>query len=287
ETWAACPVKWLVERHLDPGALEPDAEPLARGALVHEVLEATLVRLREATGSARVTVATLPEARRLAAEELQARCGAFPLSGHEPTARASLRRLLREIERYLAFEAEAGGSWEPLHLEWRFGFEDEADGPPPLRLGDGAVTVRGVIDRIDVDASGTRAVVRDYKTGAVHPVAAWERDVRLQIALYLLAVRRLLGLEVVAGVYQPLRRADLRGRGIVLEGPGEEALGPGGFVPTDVQGAEDFEERLAWAEEHAVALAGELRAGALVPHPERCSSRGGCSYPGICRSVDS
>src|SRR5262249_32335212 len=29
EQWVSCPVKWFVERLLEPGAFEPDAEPLA------------------------------------------------------------------------------------------------------------------------------------------------------------------------------------------------------------------------------------------------------------------
>jgi RecB family exonuclease len=274
-------VRWLVEKHLSPDALEPDAEPLARGRLAHAVLEATLKGLRARTGSARVTPRVLPEARGLAGAALAELCGAFPLSGHEPTARTGLRRLEREIERYLTWESEAGGTWEPTHLELRFGFEDAE--LEPLVLGDGAAQVHGVIDRIDVDPGGTRAVVRDYKTAAVWAVGAWEREARLQVALYMLAVRRLLGLEVVAGVYQPLRGADLRPRGLVLADAGESALGEAAVVGPDVRDGQDFEERLERAEEQAVALAGALHAGALAPQPERCGTRG-CLYPGICRS---
>jgi RecB family exonuclease len=282
EAWAACPVRWLVERHLSPEPLEPDAEPLARGSLAHAVLEATLQGLRAETGSARLKPANLTEARRLARAALEERCGALPLSRHEPTARASLRRLLRELERYLAWEAEAGGAWEPRHLELRFGFED--GGLPPLVLGDGAVRIHGVIDRVDVDPSERVALVRDYKSSVVYPVAAWERDVRLQVALYMLAVRRLLGLEVVGGVYQPLRGRDLRPRGLVRAGMGEVALGGHAVVDTDVKDDEAFEERLAWAERHGVEVAAELHAGALAPRPDRCFGSRGCQYPGICRS---
>ncbi len=36
ESYADCPVKWLVERELRPEPLEPEAEPLARGSLMHD-----------------------------------------------------------------------------------------------------------------------------------------------------------------------------------------------------------------------------------------------------------
>ena len=54
-TVGGCPVKWFVERLLRGEELGPDAEPLARGSLTHAALKLTLERLRERTGSARIT----------------------------------------------------------------------------------------------------------------------------------------------------------------------------------------------------------------------------------------
>jgi hypothetical protein len=34
----SCPARWLVERMLRPGDLDPDPEPLARGGLAHAAL---------------------------------------------------------------------------------------------------------------------------------------------------------------------------------------------------------------------------------------------------------
>ena len=95
----------------------------------------------------------------------------------------------------------------------------------------------------------------------------------------MLAVRELLGLNPVAGFYQPLRGDDLRARGVFLEGA------PVGTrpVPTDARTAAELEEVLAEAQQRAVALAGRLRSGELTPCPQTCS-RDGCQYPGICRS---
>ena len=103
EAWLACPVKWLVEQRLRPERLEPDAVQLVRGSLSHLVLEETLRRLREETGSARVTPATLDRARELVAGAIEARRARGRCSRpHEPTTRAELWRLEREICRYLA-----------------------------------------------------------------------------------------------------------------------------------------------------------------------------------------
>ncbi len=59
-----------------------------------------------------------------------------------------------------------------------------------------------------------RVIVRDYKSGArrdTWPVARWLSDRQIQVALYMIAVQRLLEVRVVAGFYQPLAGEDLRG----------------------------------------------------------------------------
>ena len=155
---------------------------------------------------------------------------------------------------------------------------------PALTLGEGPdeVTVRGVIDRVDVDPGGSgRAIVRDYKTGSVRPDyagARWRDDRQLQVALYMLAVRRLIGVDPIAGLYQPLGGNDLRPRGVFLEG----APVPNTVVPNDARTDEQLDEVLADAAARAVALATQLRSGELKPCPQTCS-RDGCRYPGICR----
>ena len=38
ETYGDCPVKWLVERELQPARFEPDPDPIVRGSYMHAVL---------------------------------------------------------------------------------------------------------------------------------------------------------------------------------------------------------------------------------------------------------
>jgi RecB family exonuclease len=138
-----------------------------------------------------------------------------------------------------------------------------------------------VIDRVDVDPSGTKAIVRDYKTGSTRPEyqgARWQADQQLQVPLYMLAVRELLGLTPVAGLYQPVGGNDLRARGVF-----EQNEAPGNcLVANDGRDSGGIEEELNAARATAVALAARLREGELTPCPETCS-RDGCRYPAICR----
>jgi RecB family exonuclease len=202
-----------------------------------------------------------------------------------------VRAIEADIGRFLALEASSGAKWPPGGLELRFGFEDEeeaAESLPALELS-GGVRVRGVIDRVDIEpATGKgadmprRAIVRDYKTGATraeYQGARWEVDQRLQVPLYMLAVRELLSLDPVAGFYQPIGGDDLRPRGVFVEGApvGCEVL------RTDARESEGVHAELEAAARRAAELAAGLRAGLLEPRPDTCS-RGGCAYPGICRA---
>ncbi len=283
EAYADCPVKWLIERELQPQPLTPEPEPMTRGNVMHDVLERLLREL-----AAPLTPATLAQARSILdrlLSELAAGDGQRLAPGSPEVVRAgALRSIEADLRRYLEHEARRADGWRPQGLELRFGFEsDERDSLPPLELGDGPdrVLVRGMIDRVDVDDSG-HAVVRDYKSGTRRPgwaAANWAAERQLQVALYMLVVRELVGLEPVAGFYQPLRGDDLRARGVFVKGTAAGA----GAVGTDARDPAEVQALLADAAERAVALAASLRSGSLTPCPQTCS-RDGCSYPAICRS---
>ena len=276
EAYASCPVKWLVEKYLQPESFEPDSEPLARGSVAHAVLEATLTALRERTGSARLTPQSLPLARELLLAELGRREPELRLSTVPARARSGLRRLEADLLRYLRKSAERPSALEPAHLELSFGGRD--DDHAAVALGDG-LRLRGRIDRVDVAADGGAAVI-DYKGSQGHPFAKWEQGRRLQVALYMLAVRELLGARPVAGIYQPLGGTQ-KARGIALNDSGlEDAVAKNDRVDED-----ELQATLERMRELAVEAAGALRDGRLEPHPERCHWRdgGGCSYPTICR----
>jgi ATP-dependent helicase/DNAse subunit B len=278
EAYARCPVRWLVDRDLQPERLAPDAEPLTRGSCVHAVLEHVLARLdwplrKEA----------LPAAGEIVREVVAEIAPRFVLGRGAAAQAAAAHEIEWDVRRLLAHEARAGGTFVPAHLELAFGMDDEG-ALPALELGAGALRLRGQIDRVDLDAAG-RALVRDYKSGRRSPswpVARWGVDDQLQVALYMVAVRELLRREPVGGVYQPLRGEDLRARGVVRDDADLGAL----LVDTDVRSREALEAALDAAAARACELAAQLRAGALAPTPETCTPAGGCVHPGICRVPD-
>jgi RecB family exonuclease len=253
-------VRWLVERVLKPRRLDPDPEPMTRGSLAHSVLEQALKSLKAETGSARLT----PETRDAAHRHLGLAVDAVRRSRAGALARAGVRALEVELGRWLDSECEHGPGYEPEWLEWTF------DG---LELA--GVTVAGRVDRIDVGPGG--AIVRDYKASKGFPQAKWAADGHLQAALYALAARELLGLDVAGAVYQPLRN-DLRPRGAIREGDAAT-----GLMANDVLDAGAWEALLAQLRAEAEDAARRLRGGELVPCPEDCTPRG-CAYPGICRA---
>ena len=193
QLWTACPVRWFVERMLRPGQLDPEAEPLARGALAHAALRDTLAGLCLETGSARLTPRSLPRARELLAQALEENEERHQLSV-APERRPGFRRRLRaDLDRYLQHAAEQESPLEPARLELGFGSapggepgEEGEQELPAVDLG-GGVLMRGRIDRVDEDGAG-RAVVYDYKASSAPPVARWLGEGNLQVALYMHAV---------------------------------------------------------------------------------------------------
>lgn len=276
ETYARCPIRWLIERELAPERFEPDPEPMVRGSCIHRVLERVLAEL-EWPLTPDVLAEAAEAVERIVAEEAPR----FVLGRGAAAQAAAAHEIASDVRRLLAHEAAGGGAFRPEQLELRFGMGEGT--LPALVLGDGALNLRGVIDRVDLDRAG-RALVRDYKSGRPGkgwPVAKWQVEDQLQIALYMVAVRELLRCEPVGGVYQPLRGEDLRARGVVRD----DADAGTAVFDTDRRTSDELAAELDAAAARACELAARLRAGELAATPETCSP-GGCAYPGICRAVD-
>jgi ATP-dependent helicase/DNAse subunit B len=277
EAFADCPVKWLVDKLLRPDELEPEPEALVRGSYAHAVLETTYRRLRERTGSAKLTPDSLAAAEEILLETMREKQPEYRISPKETRFRTAVRRLEFDLLSHLRREADRGGSFEPSELELEFGMPGAE--LPALELGEG-VKVRGKIDRLDT--WNGYALVSDYKSGRKgYPVARWEQDRRMQAALYMLAVRELKGMDVAGGVYVPLADRKGKPRGLVLDEVAGE-LGDG-VVGTDRRDAEGVRSELDRARERVREIAGRIRSGDVRPCPDTCAWNGGCSYPSICR----
>jgi ATP-dependent helicase/DNAse subunit B len=278
ERWARCPVGWMVERLLGAGGLEPDPEPLARGALAHEVLRDVLEGLRVQTGSAMLTPERLGLARELLGRALSEHAEHHELSVEPERVPGVARRLERDLERYLEHAAANAGSLVPSHLELPFGFPEVEGSLPALDLGDG-LRLRGRIDRVDVGSDGG-AVVYDYKGERAPRAQAWADERSFQVAVYMRAVQQLLDLDVLGGFYQPLRGRDLRARGALRAGSGLQLR----CMESDVLEPEELERLVSETLALARQASNEAARGALEARPESCGFGGsGCMYPAICR----
>ena len=298
EAWIRCPARWFLERLLRPGDFDPEAEPLARGGLAHEVLKDTLEGVRREYGSARLTPQRLARAIELLDLALREHEAAHPLSVAPERASAARRRLQADLQNYLRYAAGAESPLEPTLLEAGFGFDADPGADPlaergadpgaeggadavelaALDLG-GGVRLRGRIDRVDVSGDGY-AVVYDYKSKEAPPPNRWVSEGKVQMALYMKAVQELLGMRVAGGFYQPLSGHDLRARGLLDAGSGLQLPCVGGDSREGEEVAEILEQALALAR----LAAGQARAGSFESRPQTCGWNGsGCVYPGICR----
>ncbi|HET8558541.1 MAG TPA: PD-(D/E)XK nuclease family protein, partial [Gaiellaceae bacterium] len=148
-----------------------------------------------------------------------------------------------------------------------------------LELAPG-VTLSGKIDRIDVDPFGARGVVQDYKSGkSAHSARQIESELRLQIPLYMLVLRDLVGLEPLGGLYRPLAGAR-KPRGLVR---GSEAETLPGYVSHDYLDEEAFWKLVESARETAARLAGRIREGDVRHDPLGGECPAWCDLWPMCR----
>ena len=264
EAWAGCPTKWFVERLLKPEEIEPDPEMLLRGDLAHKVLERALRRLVD---DGALTPDRLPEARAAVRAALEELAGSVRMSVDPARRRALHRRLEADLLRYVEAAARSRTTFVPAHFEEPF---------KDLELGEG-VRLTGAIDRVDV--RGGEAILYDYKGKTAPAGAKWLEERKFQLAVYALAARKVLGLEPVGVLYQPLGAQDLRPRGALRDDADPDLWS----VANDRLAPEAFEELVGEAVQAALQAAREARSGALEARPDTCAWDGGCAHPTICR----
>lgn len=268
ESYLSCPYKWFYERQLHPRKLEREFELADQGSFAHELLALTYGALKDA-GIPRMSQGVIDEAKATLDRVYSAACaesGAPAGVVEELQRRAAKAWALRILED----DVYLFDGFAPARLEWGFGGSDSS----PMDMG--GWFLRGFVDRIDVDADG-RAIVIDYKRSGGPTADEIIAKRKVQVPLYLEAVKQLLGLEPVAGIYRGLRkRCD---RGLVLK----EALAGDQFKRTDLKSGEEF----AAIHAEALRLAGQavsgMRAGAIPCDPiaKACNM---CSASLVCGS---
>ncbi len=190
-------------------------------------------------------------------------------------------RLRRELGRLVQRAARAEAPLVPSEFEVAFGGRGAQTGRKG-GLDVGPAAVSGKIDRIDLDPSFTaRALVVDYKTSTISTGREIRDEHRLQIPLYLLALREVLGREPVGGLLVSIRKGEARG---IVDADEDDVLPP--HIPReDLLEHDAFEAVLAEARAEAGRRIERMQAGDVRhdPRDERKQCNGYCQYRGICR----
>ncbi len=283
DRFGKCSNIWFIERRLNPKRIdEPVDDRLRLGTIAHSVLNRFY---REVPGILNVTSigpeqadGAVIEAHRIVDEEM---VKLRPIAAGD-RLRIDLMRwgLRRDIGRLVRRAALADAPLVPSEFEVSFGMRTAQAGRKD-GIDVGVARLSGKIDRIDTDPMMTaRAIVVDYKTSTI-PTGPEIRDKgELQVPLYLLALREILGREPVGGLFVSIRKGATRGIVDAAEG---DVLPPG-LTGTDIVDHETFEEVLESARAQAAVRVERMRAGDVrhdPSDPEFCTKH--CDYSGICR----
>ena len=270
ERMASCSAAWFVERYLRPSTIDKQIDRMLRGSILHAALQRFYAKLPSAVpGADRVTEANVEAAVALMREcVVDAVETGLRIEAGDLDRRELEQGLQRDLEQLVRDEAASASPLVPRHLEVSFrAFELEP-----------GVAVNGKIDRVDGAPMGAQGIVIDYKSGAASSAAdIRDRDL-LQLPLYMLVLRRQLGLEPVGGVYVPVG-GGRRPRGMLRAG-GDEVPG---FSRRDYLEPDVFDEAVEAARQTAVGLVERIRGGDVRHDPQGGDCPHWCDLWRICR----
>jgi ATP-dependent helicase/DNAse subunit B len=281
ERFADCSSMWFVERLLQPRSIDAEVDARLRGTVAHQALFTFFKGLPKRTGDERPRPENLEESLKFLRECLRDALQAhLRIDVPELERRELEQSLARDLEKLVRREAESPSPLVPNRFEVSFGSERSA---PELQRGLdlGGFTVSGKVDRIDRDPFGARGIVVDYKSGrSAHTAAEIERELHLQIPLYMLVLRDLVGIEPLGGIYRALA-GEGQARGVLRAEAREDGLP--GFQRNDYVDEEAFWGGIERAQEHARATVGRIREGDVRHDPKRGSCPQWCDLWPMCR----
>ena len=281
ERFSDCSSAWLIERVVDPKTIDAEVDPLLKGKVAHQALFAFYNGLPRELGSDRATPENLE-----AALGFLDRCLEEALRGGvrldlTDVEMAELRvGLSRDLQQFVREEAASPLILLPRRFEVSFGTERSA---PELQrgieLGDG-IFVSGKIDRIDVDPYSARGIVQDYKSGkGAQSAVQIESEERLQIPLYMLVLRDLVGVEPLGGVYRALAGGGST-RGMLREEARDDLPG---FKRADYLDETAFWGQVEAARSRAYEDAERIRRGDVSHDPRGGECPTWCDLWPMCR----
>ena len=281
ERFADCSSAWLFERVVSPKTIDATADAMLRGSVAHSALHKFYAGLPKELGHDRVTPENVEQAvgflRRCLDDALR---GGVRLELTELQEAELEEGLWRDLEGFVRDEARSPLELVPRRFEVGFGSERSA---PELQrglpLGDG-LFLSGKIDRIDVDPFSARGIVQDYKSGRTAPSAKQiDDELRLQVPLYMLVLRDLVGIEPLGGVYRALAGARIS-RGLLQA---EAADDLPGFQRNDYLPDDDFWALVDTSRDRARDFAERIRAGDVRHDPKGDACPSWCDLWTMCR----
>jgi hypothetical protein len=281
ERFVDCSSAWLFDRVVDPKTIDAEVDPMLRGKVAHQTLYAFYSGLPKELASDRVT----PENLEPALAFLQ-RClddalrGGVRIEVGDVDAAELREGLWQDLERFVRDEADSPLGLLPRRFEVGFGTERSApELQRGLELGDGAF-LSGKIDRIDVDPYSARGIVQDYKSGkGSFSARQIDEERRLQVPLYMLVLRDLIGIEPLGGVYRALSGARAA-RGMLRADARDDLPG---FKANDYLDEDEFWAHVDTARARGLDAAQRIRRGDLAHDPKGGECPAWCDLWTMCR----
>ena len=281
ERFADCSSIWFLERLIDPKTMDRQVDARLRGSLAHQVLFRFYSGLPKELGTERVDLDHLDTALAFLGRCLDEAVDGVRMEFTELQQRELRHGLWRDLEAFVREDAEAETPLVPRRFEVLFGSERAApELQRGLELAEG-VTLSGKIDRIDVDPFSARGIVQDYKAGkSAHSATQIEQEQKLQIPLYMLVLRDLVGIEPLGGLYRPLS-GERKARGLLRADARDD--GVPGFSKNDYREPEEFWAQVDRARELAAGIVERIRRGDVRHDPKRGDCPAWCELGPMCR----
>ncbi len=273
ETFATCAFKYFAGRVLRLREPMEGREFLEMGNVLHKVLEGFYREAPEAERASGRLWSDDSGALKALHERLDREIRRSPFS-YLPLYRQKIYETnMKQI--LLLFVREEKALFEERGLVPTY-FEHEFR---DLKVRDGGeeFLIEGKIDRIDVDPGSRQALVTDYKRSrrSVTIQKKLAKGLELQLPLYLLAARRLLGLEIIGGELRFLTSAS--SEGLYYESARAKL---GLHHSRKTYSADEFENMLSQTEARVGQAVRRLRGADISVKSKSCQY---CSFSPVCR----
>ena len=281
ERFVDCSSMWLIDRLIDPKTMDREVDARMRGSIAHQTLYRFYSGLPKELGVERVDPDHLEAALAYLRRCLDDAVAGQRMELTDLQQRELRHGLWRDLEAFVREDAAAESPLVPRRFEVSFGTERAAaELQRGLELADG-VTLSGKIDRIDVDPFSARGIVQDYKAGKRgHSAAEIESEQKLQIPLYMLVLRDLVGIEPLGGLYRPLA-GERKPRGLLRAEARDD--GVPGYSSKDYLDEDAFWSQVDRSRDLAVGLVERMRSGDIRHDPKGGDCPTWCQLWPMCR----